>query len=232
VSDPSRPAAAQPASETPSGATADEPRLIEALRAGDEAAFATLLDTYTPPLLRLAMVFVSERAVAEEVVQETWLGVLQGIDRFEGRSSLKTWLFRILTNIAKTRGARESRSLPFSALAESESQAFEPAVDPNRFLPPDHERWPRHWQVAPQTWGEHPEERLVSSETQAVIHAAIEKLPPAQGAVIQLRDVEGWSAEEVCNILVISETNQRVLLHRARSKVRRALELYLEAKTD
>jgi RNA polymerase sigma-70 factor (ECF subfamily) len=200
----------------------DDARLIEGLRARDEGVFEQLMREYNASLLRVAQIYVASRAVAEEVVQETWLGVLNGIDRFEGRSSLKTWIFRILTNIAKTRGQREGRTIPFSALERPDSVP-EPAVVPERFLPPDHERWPGHWASKPEPW---PEERLLAAETREVVDRAIEKLPPAQRAVITLRDVEGWSSEETRNALGVSETNQRVLLHRARSKVRQALEDY------
>jgi RNA polymerase sigma-70 factor (ECF subfamily) len=203
--------------------TAEEVSLVDALRAGDEAAFMALVDRYGPSMLRLAMVYVRNRSVAEEVVQETWLGVLRGIDRFEGRSSLKTWIFRILTNTAKTRGQRESRSVPFASLGDD----AEPAVEAERFLPPDHPRWPGHWSSPPSGWSHVPDERLVGKETLGVIAQAIETLPPAQREVITLRDLDGWSADEVCNTLGLTETNQRVLLHRARSKVRRALEEYL-----
>ena len=185
--------------------------------------FAELMRMYNASLLRVALIYVATRAVAEDVVQETWIGVLNGIDRFEGRSSLKTWIFRILTNIAKTRGQREGRTVPFSAL-ERPDAVPEAAVDADRFLPPDHERWPGHWASRPEPW---PEERLLAAETRAVVERAIEELPPAQRAVISLRDIEGWSSEEARNALGISETNQRVLLHRARSKVRQALENYL-----
>ena len=197
--------------------------MIERLRARDERVFEELMRMYNASLLRVAQIYVASRAVAEEVVQETWLGVLNGIDRFEGRSSLKTWIFRILTNIAKTRGQREGRTLPFSALERPEAVP-EPAVEPARFLPADHERWPGHWAAKPEPW---PEERLLASETRRVLDEAVERLPPAQRAVITLRDVEGWSPEETCNALGVTETNQRVLLHRARSKVRQALEDYL-----
>ena len=198
-------------------------RVVDALRQRDEVAFARLLREHQAGLLHVARIYVSSAAVAEEVVQETWLAVLNGIDRFEGRSSLKTWIFRILTNIAKTRAQREGRTLPFSAL-ERPDGVPEPAVDPDRFLDPEHPRWPGHWASKPTAW---PEERLLEAETRATIERAIEALPPAQRAAISLRDVEGWSSEEVCNALGVSETNQRVLLHRARSKVRRALEEYL-----
>ena len=199
-----------------------EPDLVEALRAGDEAAFAALVDRYHPSLVRLARSYVRERSVAEEVAQETWLAVLNGITRFEGRSSLKTWLFRILTNRAKTRGERESRSVPFSSIGE----AAEPAVDPDRFRP-ENDQYPGGWKELPQPWEGDPEERLLAGEARRLILAAIDELPPAQRAVITLRDIEGFDAEDVCNVLELSDTNQRVLLHRARSKVRRALEQYL-----
>jgi RNA polymerase sigma-70 factor (ECF subfamily) len=203
----------------------DEGRIVAALKDGDEAVFAELVREYHGALLRVAQIYVPSRAVAEEVVQETWLGVLNGIDRFEGRSSLKTWIFRILTNIAKTRAQREGRTLPFSALADP-AGVPEAAVDPDRFRSPDDPSWPGHWSAHPAPWS--PEQRLLAGETREVIERAIEELPPSQRAVISLRDVEGWPSDEVCNALGVSETNQRVLLHRARSKVRQALEDYLE----
>jgi RNA polymerase sigma-70 factor, ECF subfamily len=199
-----------------------ETSVVEALRAGDESAFRSLVREYGPSMLRVARMYVGSRAVAEEVVQEAWVAVLNGIGRFEGRSSLKTWIFRILTNIAKTRGQREGRSIPFSSLAPD--GGGEPSVDPDRFLGDD-SRFPGHWASPPRSFG--PEDRLLSDETMAVVEAAIAELPPTQAIVISMRDVEGWSAEEACNALDISETNQRVLLHRARSKVRQALEDYL-----
>lgn len=201
----------------------EEMQLVEALRSGDELAFEELIRMYHGALLRVAQIYVSSRAVAEEVVQETWLAVLNGIDRFEGRSSLKTWIFRILANRAKTRAEREGRTIPFSALRNPEGVP-EPAVDADRFQDPEHPRYPGHWASPPTDW---PEARLLGDETQRLIEEAIKRLPASQRAVIALRDVQGWSAEEVCNALELSETNQRVLLHRARSKVRRALEEYL-----
>ncbi len=201
----------------------DERALIEALREGDEAAFMRLVDEYGPTLLRVTRMYVPSASVAEEVVQDTWIAVLNGIDRFEGRSSLKTWIFRILMNIAKTRGARERRSVPFSSLTDA--AGGEPAVDPDRFIPPGAEG-ARGWAAGPLPWPG-PEESMLAGETREVILAAIENLPPAQREVITLRDVDGWSSEEVRNALEISETNQRVLLHRARSKVRGAIESYL-----
>jgi RNA polymerase sigma-70 factor, ECF subfamily len=203
-----------------------EERLIQGLRRGDETAFAELIDAYSPSLLRVAIAYTGIRSVAEEVVQETWLGVLKGLDRFEGRSSLKTWIFRILTNTATTRGARERRTVPFSSL-EAEGDA-EPSVDPDRFRGP-RGAFPGHWNGYPADWGALPEEKLLGRETLDVVKAAIERLPPAQRTVITLRDVEGWPAEEVCQALGVSDGNQRVLLHRARSKVRTALEGYFGA---
>jgi|SRR5215211_5749471 len=199
--------------------------LIESLRAGDEAAFASLMDEYSSSLLRVALTYVGSRAVAEEVLQDTWLGVINGLNRFEGRSSLKTWIFRILTNTASTRDQRERRTVPFSSLGGAEAE--ESAVDPDRFFPPDHSRYPSHWSVGPTPW-ETPEEGLLSGETREVILRAIEELPAAQRTVVSLRDVEGWPAEEVCDALEVSEGNQRVLL-RGRSKVRSALEQYFGA---
>jgi RNA polymerase sigma-70 factor (ECF subfamily) len=170
--------------------------------------------------------YTANRAVAEEVVQETWLGFLESLDRFEGRASIKTWLFRILVNIARKRRQREARSIPFSALWSEDSEPNEPAVDPSRFRGP-HDRYPGGWKSFPRSWSELPEERLLAGETRAVVARAIDALPPTQKEVITLRDVEGWSADEVCNVLSISDTNQRVLLHRARSRVRRELDSYL-----
>jgi RNA polymerase sigma-70 factor (ECF subfamily) len=207
----------------------DDLRLLDRLRAGDEASFARLVREHSPALLRLAQSYVRSRAVAEEVVQEAWLGVIRGLDRFEGRSSLKTWIFRIAANCAKTRAERESRTVPFSAL-EAASALDEPAVEPERFLDAAHPRWPGHWTAFPSAWDGVPEARLVSEETRAVIEAAIEALPPAQRQVVSLRDVEGWSSEDVCALLGLYEVNQRVILHRARAKVRAGLERYLEGE--
>ena len=208
---------------------ADE-QLVAALRDGDEGAFIALVGRYGPLMLRVASTYVRTPAVAEEVVQETWLAVLEGIGRFEGRSSLKTWLFRILANRAKTRGEREARCLPFSCVAARGEDDDGPAVEPDRFLGADHPRWPSHWAAAPGDWATVPDVRLLSQETLAHVRDAIGDLPERQQEVIVLRDVEGWSAEEVCNALGVSEVNQRVLLHRARSKVRAALERYLDAE--
>jgi RNA polymerase sigma-70 factor (ECF subfamily) len=208
----------------------EDMRLVEALRDGDEQAFGELVERYYSSLLRLAMSYVRTRAVAEEVVQDTWVGVLRGIDRFEGRSTLKTWIFRILTNTAKTRAEREGRTIPFSSLTRADPE--EPAVDPDRFLDQSHPTWSGHWDSYPRSWDEVPEQRLVSKETRERIDRAIDGLPSSQRIVIRLRDVEGFSSEEVCRLLDLSETNQRVLLHRARSRVRGAIEQYLESGAD
>ena len=197
-----------------------EAALVVALRAGDEAAFATLIDRYYGTMLRVAHMYVATKEAAEDVVQETLLGVIQGIDRFEGRSSLKTWLFRILVNRAKTRGEREARSRPFSSLA-GELDSDEPAVEPDRFLADG------SWATSPMA-PRLPEDEVLAAEAGEQLMAAIDALPPAQRTVITLRDIEGLSGPEVSNLLEISEANQRVLLHRARSKVRAALERYLQ----
>lgn len=197
--------------------------LCAALRRGDERAFVHLVDLYHLPLRRLAVCYVRTEAVAEEVVQDTWLGVLKGIDRFEGRSSLRTWIYRILVNVAKSRGERESRTVPLSALAP-ESRDDEPAVDPSRFLDENHARWPGHWAAPPTRWDEIPEEHLLGQETLGVIRAAIDRLPATQRQVMVLRDVEGWTPDEISELLGLTPGNVRVLLHRARGKARTALE--------
>jgi RNA polymerase sigma-70 factor (ECF subfamily) len=206
-----------------SGLLANELALLDGVRGGDEAVFAALVGRYGGAMLRVAQLYVRSRAIAEEVVQDAWIGVLKGSARFEGRSSLKTWIFSIVTNRAKTRALKEGRSIPFSDLGPDE-----PAVDPERFRGPE-DRYPRHWTTFPTSWAGVPEERLLASETLTLVESAIAELPPAQAIVITMRDVEGFDSDEVCDALEISEGNQRVLLHRARSKVRQALEEYLDA---
>jgi RNA polymerase sigma-70 factor (ECF subfamily) len=208
------------------GRTACDEALLDGLRRGDEAAFVTLVDRYSALMLRVALTHVRTRAVAEEVVQECWMGVLSGLERFEGRSSLKTWIFRILTNRAKTRGERESRCTPFSALTPDDADG--PAIDADRFLPADHEFWPGHWAAPPRDWRTVPDDRLMAREMLQRLAAAIDDLPPRQQQVLVLRDVEGWEADEVCGALALTEGNQRVLLHRARARVRRQLEPYVD----
>jgi RNA polymerase sigma-70 factor (ECF subfamily) len=206
----------------------NEPRLVDALRSGDEEAFAWVVRRYHGPLLRYAGVFVADRAVAEEVVQETWLGVIRGIGTFEARSSVRTWIFNILANRARTRGAREARSVPMSALAAQELEDDAPVLGPEHFRPDDAPRWAGHWAIAPQPWNA-PEARLLAAESRAVLDAAIAALPPMQREVIMLRDVVGMDAEEVCGRMSLTDGNQRVLLHRARTRVRAALDAYLRA---
>jgi len=202
-------------------------RLLAALRGGDAEAFAELVDRHSSAMIRVALAYVPTRAAAEEAVQETWIAVIGGLEAFEGRASLKTWIFRILTNVAMRSGARERRSVPFSSLAAAEDTG-EPAVDPERFLPADHALYAGHWLAMPMRWPT-PEEGLLAGETRAVIAAAIAGLPVAQRTVIALRDVEGWGSEEVCEALEISAGNQRILLHRARNRVRDALESFYGA---
>jgi RNA polymerase sigma-70 factor (ECF subfamily) len=202
----------------------DDTAVVAGLRRGDEAVFTFVVGAYSNQLLRLAQDFVRTRSVAEEVVQETWLAVLDGIDRFEGRSSFKTWLFRILVNKAKTRGVRESRTVPFSALAPEGDEA---AVPEERFRGPDSE-WPGHWATPPRALDTVPDERLLAKEMRHRIAGALETLPESQRIVVTLRDIAGWDSEEVCEVLGLSEGNQRVLLHRGRAKLRAAFEQYIE----
>ena len=207
----------------------DDVELVQALRDGDEAAFAALVDELSPALLRLALMHVPSRAVAEDVVQDTWIGVIKGIDRFEGRSSLRTWIFQILLNTARTRGVREKRTLPFSYFKRrAEEGRDEPAVDADRFQGRDGVS-PGWWARPPAEW-EGADVQLENDEVRDVLLEAIKDLPPRQRDVIVLRDLQGYSAEEARNVLDLTETNQRVLLHRARSKVRSALESYFDAE--
>jgi RNA polymerase sigma-70 factor, ECF subfamily len=199
-------------------------QLVQRLRAGDEDAFMMLVEQHQAMMLRIARMYVSSQAVAEEVVQDAWLGILQGLPKFEGRSSFRTWMYRILANIAKTRGVREGRSQPFSSLIDPEASA---TVPESWFRGAD-DRWPAGWSTFPNDWRGVPEDRLLASETIRVVGEAIDDLPPVQAEVIRLRDVLGWTSEDVRNVLDLSETNQRVLLHRARSRVRRAVDDYLE----
>jgi RNA polymerase sigma-70 factor (ECF subfamily) len=203
---------------------ADDHALVERLRAGDEEAFMDLVERWSPSMLRVARMYVPTQAVAEDVVQEAWLGVLTGIERFEERSSLRTWVFSILVNRARTRGERERRTLPFASLARAESEGDFAAVDADRFVHDGAQLGA--WAAPPVRWWEEPERALDSSEAVARIEQEIEKLPETQRLVITMRDVLGMSSEDVRSALDLSETNQRVLLHRARSKVRAGLEDY------
>ena len=205
----------------------DEGSVIDALRCGDEGAFARLVDQYHPSLRRVARLYISDRGVADEVVQDTWLGVIQGIWAFERRSSLKTWIFRILINRAKTRAARERRMVPFPRF-DGDVDVAEAAVAPDRFHPVDHPTEPGRWTHPPPNLGASPERWLLAQEARQHLQSAIAALPKHQRLVLILRDVEGCSTKEVCNALGFQETNTRVLLHRARAKVRTALEPYLK----
>jgi RNA polymerase sigma-70 factor (ECF subfamily) len=208
----------------PAVARADEAELLARLRQGDERAFEALVERHYGTMLAVARGYVKSRAVAEEVVQEAWVGVLKGLDRFEGRSSLRTWIIRIVANIAQTRGAREARSVPLSSLAP---EGDESAVDSDRFRGRD-DAFPGHWRQYPSDWEALPEHALLGRETLALVMEVVKELPAAQQQVITLRDISGFSAEEVCAALDISGGNQRVLLHRARSRVRSALERHLD----
>ena len=202
----------------------EEAALLVRLRAGDERAFVTLVERHHAVMLAVARTYVRTRAAAEEVVQDAWLGVLKGLDRFEGRSSLRTWIVSIVINIARTRAVRDARTVPFSSLDSASGQA---AVSPDRFRGPD-DAFPGHWNRYPSDWRSLPEEVMLGQETISAVMRAMDALPAAQKAVIRMRDVDGWTGEEVCAALNISPGNQRVLLHRARSQVRAALERHLD----
>jgi RNA polymerase sigma-70 factor (ECF subfamily) len=192
--------------------------VLHDLQVIDERAFEALVDDLSPGMLRMARGFVRTDSAAEEVVQEAWLAVVTGLDGFEGRSSVRTWVLGIVVNIARRRGARDARIVPFAALGE------EPAVDPARFLPADHDRWPGHWAIPPEPW---PDDALETAEALTAIRAAVDALPDAQRAVVMLRDMVGCTAEETREALGLSDANLRVLLHRGRSRVRAALEAAL-----
>lgn len=210
----------------------DDAELVERLQAGDERAFSEVVDSWSPMMLRVARTFVSTEASAEEMVQETWLAVLRGLDRFEGRSSLRTWVFRILSNQAKTRGVREARSVPLSSLA-GDNEGSGPTVDPHRFRGAADE-WPGHWtdEGSPRQWEPSPETSVISGEIRALVAAALTLLPERQRTVVSLRDVHGLTSDEVCESLGITAANQRVLLHRARARLRVTLEDYYRDNKD
>jgi RNA polymerase sigma-70 factor (ECF subfamily) len=201
----------------------DDAALLRALRDGDESAFARLVDAWSPAMLRMALVHVRGRAVAEEVVQEAWLTVLRDLDRFQHRSSLRTWVLGIVANMARSRARAERRCTPMDLGSANTTPLFAPS----RFRPPA-DPWPHHWATGPTPWPT-PEQELLAGETRRVILAAIAALPPAQREVLVLRDLEGASAQETCNVLGLGDTNQRVLLHRARSRVRKEIENYFGA---
>ena len=214
------------AEQTVAGATvaASDEQTVAALRAGDERAFRELFARTYPMMKRVARGYVASDALAEEIVQDTWLAILTGIDRFEGRSALGTWIFSILTNQAKTHSARERRALPLSCVGPRDAE--EPVVDPDRFQKDD-EAWPGHWATPPRPW-QKPERRLLSLETREHLKDALAELPERQRLIVGLRDIDGHSAEEVCDLLGLSQENQRVLLHRGRSRLRAVLEEYFD----
>lgn len=201
---------------------ADDTDTIAALRAGDEAVFARLVARYQPAFLRTARVWVKDGDAAREVVQATWLAALESLDGFEGRSSLRTWLFGILINVARSHGRAAARVLPMSALLAEELGESAPAVAPERFFPSGHQ-WAGHWMAFPAPFPA-PDRALELGEVREVLASAIRTLPPLQQQIVVLCDIEGLTGHEVCNILGLESTNQRVLLHRARSRLRALLE--------
>jgi RNA polymerase sigma-70 factor (ECF subfamily) len=203
---------------------ANEQQLVAALRRREEAAFAALVKRYHSLMLRVAYAQLNDVAAGEDVVQETWLAVIRGIDSFQGRSSLRTWMFRILTHQASARLERDGRQIPFSALVSADAAAAAPSVEPSRFLPRKHESRPYFWVSDPREW---PEDALLAAEVRSVIAEAVRQLPASQRVVITLRDLDGWAPDEVCEALEISDGNQRVLLHRARARLRAVLDDYL-----
>lgn len=205
------------------GTVNDESAIIAALRKGDEAVFAQLVDQHTPAMLRVARGYVPNHEIAEEVVQETWIALVKGIANFEGRSSLRTWLFAVMINIAKTRGVRERRDADAAVMAFTGG-----TVDPARFRAAGDE-WPGHWKdgEAPSPFPDTPEGSLLGDELVDVARRELDKLPERQRTVVTLRDMLGVDSSEVCELLNISVANQRVLLHRGRAAVRQVLEEYL-----
>jgi RNA polymerase sigma-70 factor, ECF subfamily len=208
---------------TTSSSPADDATLVRGLHDGDEATFERLINAWGATMLRMALVHVSSRAVAEEVVQESWMVVLRDLDRYEGRSSLQTWVLGIVVNLARSRGRAERRCTPIGEALD----APQPPFASGRFRPLD-DRWPRHWAIGPTPWPT-PEQELLAGETRRVILTAVAELPPTQREVLVLRDIEGLPAQETCSVLAIGDANQRVLLHRARSRVRKAIEDYFRA---
>lgn len=207
--------------DTGTGRTGDDRDLVSALRAGDEQTFAALIDGWSGSMLRMARQHVQTDSIAEEVVQETWLGVLTGLDKFRGESSLRTWVYRILVNQAKTRGERERRTVPFASLTDEDG----PTVDPSRFQTAA-DPHPGGWRQFPEEW---PEQSVLAGEVHDVVARALDELPPRQRVVVAMRDLDGHSAQEVSDLLTISLGNQRVLLHRGRAVVRAHLERYYDS---
>ncbi|HEX2072698.1 MAG TPA: sigma-70 family RNA polymerase sigma factor [Geodermatophilus sp.] len=224
------------AAATRPGGSSPQQEVLARLRAGDRTAFAELVETWSPVMLRVARLYVATHASAEEVVQDTWLAVVTELDRFEGRSSLKTWVFRILENLARTRGGRDARSLPWSSAFPDSTDEREtgPTVDPSRFRGRD-DPWARHWTDAgaPVPWEPPPEDAVMAAEVRRELRAALDELPARQRTVVELRDVHGLTSEEVCERLGLTPANQRILLHRGRARLRARLEdLYRGSRRD
>lgn len=211
----------------PAQTSSAETALLVQLRAGDPAAFRSIVEKWSPSMLHAARGFVRTQASAEEVVQETWLAVIRGLDGFQGRSSLRTWTFHILVNLARRRGVQDSRYVPWS----HEDDTIGPTVDPGRFRGPD-DQWTGGFRAdsLPQAWG--PEARVLTGEIRKLLLAALDQLPPRQRVVVALRDMDGLSSDEVCEALNLSPANQRVLLHRARAKLRELLENYYRGERN
>ena len=222
-----------PSASTDSQAQSQEDaRLVSRLRAGDQAAFVETVRSFGPTMLRVARLYVRSDEVAEEVVQEAWISVLEGLERFEGRSAFRTWVLTILVHSAVRRSKREARSSPFSAVAHDSSESGQDSLDLDRFFSGDHPRWPSTWATVVPRLDELPEEKLLSGEAMGVVEAAISELPDTQAAVLILHDVAGRPPEEICETLELADGNRRILLHRARNRVRAALELYFDDKLE
>lgn len=224
-------------SDYPSAATdspalsPEDARLVSRLRAGDQAAFVEMIRSLGPTMLRIARLYVRSDEVAEEVVQEAWISVLEGLDRFQGRSAFRTWVLTIVVHSAIRRGQREARSAPFSSVAQDRSSASgEDNLDLDRFFSADHPRWPSAWATVVPRLDGLPEEKLLSGEAMGVVEEAISELPDTQAAVLILHDIEGRPPEEICETLELADGNRRILLHRARNRVRAALEHYFDDK--
>lgn len=215
-----------PDAATDDGALPADAVVVARLRARDEAMFAALIDAWSPGMLRAARAYVPDHHAAQDVVQEAWLGVVRGIGGFRERSSLRTWVYRILINCAKTRGTRDARTVPVGSLAPTDED-HGPTVDPTRFRGPD-DPYPGHWRTLPAAWPS-PEDGALAAEIRRHLAGALAVLPARQRIVVTLRDVDGYTSDEVCDLLSISAANQRVLLHRGRAALRGVLEAYLAA---